>query len=362
MNNSLKNLSNAFTDQVDRTPDNIALIYQNEQLTYRQLNTMANLLAQHLKNKGVRPDQFVGLSISPSIEMIVGVLGILKAGAAFVPLDPTYPAERLVFMIQDCQANIIITTKGNANQLQIVNQSICMVYLDELLRDPTSSEFLPLEIKPDNLALCLYTSGSTGKPKGVLIEHHSIVNHCLAIKLIYEFTPADRVLLFASLNYIAAIEQIFTPLLCGTCLIVREPELWDVKTFPTKVKQYEITVADLPPGYLHALLENWKNTPQIIQNLPLRLVILGGEETSPKTVKLWQMSPLSQIRLLNAYGMTETPVTATLFEIPKEGIFERIPIGYPVNEWKVHLLDDQQNIVSNEEVGESVRFVSVEQV
>lgn len=96
--------------------------------------------------------------------------------------------------------------------------------------------------------------------------------------------------------------------------------------------------------------------------MPLRLLILGGEETSAKTVKLWQMSPLNQIRFLNAYGMTESPVTVTLFEIPKEGIFERMPIGYPVNEWKVHLLDDQQNIVSNEEVGESVRFVSVEQV
>jgi amino acid adenylation domain-containing protein len=352
MNNTLKNLSNAFNDQVDRTPDNIALIYQNEQLTYRQLNTMANRLAQHLKNKGVKPDQFVGLSISPSIEMIVGVLGILKAGASFVPLDPTYPAERLVLMIQDCQANIIITTKSDENQLQIVNQSIGMIYLDELLRDITSSEFYPIEIKPENLALCQYTSGSTGKPKGVLIEHHSIVNHCLAMQSIYEYTPADRILLFAALNHIDAIEQIFTSLLCGACLIIREPELWDVKTFPAKVKQYGITVADLPPGYFHTLLENWKNTPQIIQNLPLRLLILGGEETSAKTVKLWQMSPLNQIRLLNAYGMTEAPVTVTLFEIPKEGIFERMPIGYPVNEWKVHLLDDQQNKVTNEEVGE----------
>jgi non-ribosomal peptide synthetase component F len=186
--------------------------------------------------------------------MIVGVLGILKAGAAFVPLDPTYPSERLVLMIQDCQANIIITTKSDENQLQIVNQSIGMIYLDELLRDTTSSEFHPIEIKPDNLALCQYTSGSTGKPKGVLIEHHSIVNHCLAMQSIYEYTPADRVLLFAALNHIDAIEQIFTSLLCGACLVVREPELWDVKTFPAKVKQYGITVADLPPGYFHTLL------------------------------------------------------------------------------------------------------------
>jgi len=346
----VKYLPNLFTRQVDQTPDRIAVIYQTEQLTYQELNQQANQLAHHLQQQGVKPEQLVGLSISHSLEMIVAVFGILKAGGAFVPLDPAYPPDRLKMMIQDSQVDLIVTTTSEAGHL--VSQPANLICLDELPTDtPTSNLDFPIP-GPYNLACCLYTSGSTGQPKGVLIEHQALAHHCLAMQTIYGYTAADRGLLFASLNYVAALEQLFMPLLSGARLIIREPELWNGSIFLGKVREYGITVVDLSPGYWHTLLESWQNTPALIEKLPLRMVILGGDETRPETVKLWQQTPLRSIRLLNAYGMTETPVTAILFEIPPDGDFERIPIGYPTPNWQVYVLDDQLQVAPNGEAGE----------
>lgn len=348
--NNLLVLSKLFTSQVDRNPDKIAVIYQTAQLTYKELNQQANQLAHHLQQQEVKPEQLVGLSISPSLEMVVAIWGILKAGGAFVPLDPTYPADRLKMMIQDSQIDLIVTTTRETNHL--VSQPAQLIYLDEL---PTGIPSANLEVpNPYHLACCLYTSGSTGQPKGVLIEHQALANHCLAMQAVYEYTANDRGLLFASLNYVAALEQLFMPLLNGASLTIREPELWNATTFPAKIREYGITVVDLSPGYWHALLESWQNTPALIEDLPLRLVILGGDETRPETVKLWQQTPLcSTTRFLNAYGMTETPVTATLFEIPADSDFERVPIGRPAHKnWQVYLLDDQLQLVSEGKVGE----------
>ncbi len=347
----VKCLPNLFTHQADHMPGHIAVIYQAEQLTYQELNQRANQLAHHLQQQKVKPEQLVGLSISPSLEMIIAVLGILKAGGAFVPLDPAYPVARLNMMIQDSQVDLIVTTTREAGHL--ANQPAHLICLDELPTNHTqiaNSQFPTLS--PHNLAVCLYTSGSTGQPKGVLIEHQALANHCLAMQAIYEYTAADRGLLFASLNYVAALEQLFMPLLSGASLIIREPALWNATTFPAKVREYGITVVDLSPGYWHTLLESWQNTPALIENLPLRLVILGGEETRPETVTLWQQSPLCSTQFLNAYGMTETPVTATLFEIPLVGDFERVPIGYPAPNWQIYLLDEQLQIVPEGRMGE----------
>ncbi len=140
-------------------------------------------------------------------------------------------------------------------------------------------------------------------------------------------------------------------LLSGATLVLREPELWNATTFPAKVKFYGLTVVDWSPGYWHTLLESWQARPQLVAGLPLRLVILGGEAIRPETVKLWQSSPLKSVRFLNAYGMTETPVTATLFEIPATGEFERVPIGQPVPHRTVTILDEQLQPVPPGAVG-----------
>ncbi|MCI5193671.1 MAG: amino acid adenylation domain-containing protein [Candidatus Electrothrix sp. AU1_5] len=342
------NLVTLWTAQAEQNPSKMAVIYQNQQLSYAHLNQQANQLAHHLQQQGVKPEQLVGLSISPSLEMVVAIWGILKAGGAFVPFDPTYPADRLKMMIQESQVDLVVTTTPETSHL--ASQPAQLICLDEL---PTGIPSANLEVpNPYHLACCLYTSGSTGQPKGVLIEHQALASHCLAMLAIYEYTTNDRGLLFASLNYVAALEQLFMPLLSGASLIIREPELWNATTFPAKVREYGITVVDLSPGYWHTLLESWQNTPALIEDLPLRLVILGGDETRPETVKLWQQTPLRSTRFLNAYGMTETPVTATLFEMIPDCDFERVPIGRPAPNWQVYLLDEQLQVVPEEEEGE----------
>jgi len=349
IDNHLLVLSEEFCRQAISTPDKIAVIDQNEQLTYAQLNQQANRLAHYLQQHGVKPGQLIGISIAPSVAMTVAVFGILKAGGAFVPLDPGYPADRLAWMIQDSQIGLIVTTAATARQLG--GQHAELVFLDTLPADaPMDSPSVTPD--PNQLACCLYTSGSTGQPKGVLIEHHALTRHCLGVASAYDYSQQDRGLLFASLNYVAALEQLFLPLLIGASLVIREPDLWDSASFPVKIRGYGISVVDLPPGYWHTLLADWQNSPESLENLPLRLIILGGDETRPETVALWQQSPLRSRRFLNAYGMTETPVTSALFEIPKDGDYPRVPIGTPAPNWRIDLLDSQLQTVAAGEDGE----------
>jgi len=342
-------LTERFCRQAISTPDKIAVIDQNGQLTYGQLNRQANQLAHCLQQHGVKPGQLIGISIAPSVAMVVAVFGILKAGGAFVPLDPGYPADRLAWMIQDSQIGLIVTTTATARQLG--GQKAELVFLDTLPADaPMDSP--PVTPGPNQLACCLYTSGSTGQPKGVLIEHHALTRHCLGIAGAYEYSQQDRGLLFASLNYVAALEQLFLPLLIGASLVIREPDLWTSASFPAKIRDYGISVVDLPPGYWHTLLTDWQNSAESLENLPLRLIILGGDETRPETVKLWQQSPLRTRRFLNAYGMTETPVTSALFEISKDGDYPRVPIGTPAPNWRIDLLDSHLQTVAAGTEGE----------
>ncbi|WYD82005.1 MAG: amino acid adenylation domain-containing protein [Candidatus Electrothrix gigas] len=350
-----KYLPNIFSDKVDCIPDNIAVIYQTEQLTYQELNQRANQLAHHLLQQGVKPEQLVGLSIAPSLEMVVAIWGILKAGGAFVPLDPAYPADRLKVMIQDSQVELIVTTTSDISHL--ANQSVNLICLDELPTDtPLSNPQLSTissSICSSNLAACLYTSGSTGKPKGVLIEHQALVNHCAAIQTVYQYDTHDRTFQFASLNHVDALEQIFVPLLNGAGIVIREPQVWNDFDFIAKIKKYGITVVDLLPEYWRLLLHSWATTPDLVTDLPLRLVILGGDVTTPETVELWKKIPaLRSIRFINAYGMTEIPITSTYYEIPDNTSWSKVPIGSPVSNRTIYILDDQLQPVPHGEIGE----------
>jgi epothilone synthetase B len=332
-------LHELLAGMAEQCPEAVAVVYQGESLTYHALNRRANQVAWQLQQLAVRPETLIGLSLQPSVEMVIALLGVLKAGGAFVPLDPAYPPERLRFMVADARMPLVVTTRACAGNLPQGQAEL--VYLEDLaedgddIADPTSA------VQPHHLACCLYTSGSTGQPKGVMIEHQALVNHCASVQAIYRYTPADRVLLFASLNYVAALEQLFAPLLAGATVVLREPALWSAIEFPAKVKEYGLTVVDLPPGYWHSLLASWVQTPALVGNLPLRMVILGGDVTTPELVHLWHQTPLGAVRFLNAYGMTETPVTATLFEIPPdpERRWERVPIGRPTPNRTAYVLD-----------------------
>jgi len=326
-----------FEAQVEQTPDAIALVFEDEQLTYQQLNNRSNQLAHYLQKLGVGSEVLVGICLERSVEMVVGLLGILKAGAAYVPLDPTYPQERLNFMIEDAQVSILITysaapiikvdwgerTKCSDRQHQL--SVICLdkdmdAIAQESHENPISS------VTPDNLAYVIYTSGSTGKPKGVLIEHRGLCNLSKAQIQTFNLSPCNRILQFASLSFDASIFEIIMALGTGGTLYVASKEaLLPGAALLQLLRDNQITNVTLPPSVLAVLPA---------QELPaLRTIISAGEACSIDIVKRWA----SGRRFFNAYGPTEATIWSTIAELNDDS--EKLFIGRPIANTQVYILD-----------------------
>jgi amino acid adenylation domain-containing protein/non-ribosomal peptide synthase protein (TIGR01720 family) len=328
-------------EQVALTPDAVAVVFENQKLTYRELNTQANQLARYLKNLGVKPDTLVGICIERSLEMIVGLLGILKAGGAYVPLDPAYPAERLTEIIEDARVPILVTMQQWTATLEAEHpmQVFCLDTQKDLIAR-ASQENPVNEVTDNNLAYVIYTSGSTGKPKGVLIEHHSLVNFTQAAIAQYKITARERVLQFASISFDAAAEEIYPCLSRGGTLVLRtEKMLESVSVFIQLSRQWGLTVWDLPTAYWHLLVSELSSN-----HLPLpeslRLVILGGERALPEKVAMWHQMAGNYPQLVNSYGPTETTVVTTLSQLSDSTLNpQEVPIGKPVSNAQVYVLD-----------------------
>ena len=328
-----------FEAQVERTPDSVAVIFEDETLSYAQLNRKANQLAHQLQSLGVALEALVGLFLGRSSEMIVALMAILKAGGAYLPLDPAYPKERLAFMLEDARIAVLVTSSKLAQDLP--ETSARRVLLD----DEQDSDYPETNPKPsvgvDNLAYVIYTSGSTGQPKGVMITHRAIASHTRVMQAHYELSGSDRVLQFASLNFDVSLEQILTALISGASLVVRGTEIWSPGDFCECARKFGLTVANLPTAYWQQLVDEWTRDPGLARSGRLRLVTAGGEAMQVESLRRWQQTPLSHIRLLNCYGPTETTITATFFEVPPEtskSLF-RVPIGRPVANAEVYILD-----------------------
>ena len=338
-----------FEKQAKKTPSAVAVVFEGKELTYKELNRKSTQLAKYLQSLGVKPVTLIAICVERSLEMIVGLLGILKAGGTYVPLDPDYPDERLRYMLKDCQAEILLTqARLSEKTVNLANKNIQIIYLDKARKPVKTKKALHRKVQPDHPAYVIYTSGSTGRPKGVLISHASIVNHCQVVQNYYNLTPDDHILQFASFNVDASLEQVLPGLMKGAMLILRDREVWSPEAFMNKVSEYGITVIDIPPAYLHELLLQWSCRPKFASQ-ELRLVITGGETLSPETVDLWQNSPMNSIRLINAYGPTETTITSTAFEISAQtrvsGPSHNIPIGRPLDNETAYILDMYGNPV-----------------
>ena len=339
-----------FEAQVQRTPEAVAVVYEQMQLTYRELNARANQLAHYLKKLGVGAEVPVGICIERSLEMVIGLLGILKAGGAYVPLDPTYPKERLAFMLEDTHLPVLLTQSKLLGQLpaiqsesEIRNPTVICLDADWQVIDQESGENPAGEATAESTAYVIYTSGSTGAPKGVLISQGVIANHCVRMKQYYELSPHDRVLQFAALNFDASLEQILPTLIAGARLVLRDANVWTPSEFHQKVAHYDLTVVNLPTVYWQELAQFWSEEPEKIPPTGLRLVIIGGDEMHLETLRRWQKSRMNGVRLLNAYGPTEMTITATTFEIPASFSTttgrQRVPIGRPLANRKAYILD-----------------------
>jgi amino acid adenylation domain-containing protein len=341
-----KCIHHLFEEQVEKTPDAIALVFGKEHLTYRELNINANQIAHFLKNFGMEPGMLVGICAEPSAKMIAGLLGILKAGGIYVPLDPNYPEERLAFMMEDANLSVLLT-QGCLRD----NTKTRVVCLDSNWDTVESSSTINPDtpLSQNDLAYLIYTSGSTGKPKGVLTEHGALTHHIRHIVDIYQMNEDDNVFLFASPSFDVSLEQIFSALITGASLILRDDkQLWSVQTFAEKVSEYIITVVDLPPSYFHQLLKSWQNIPPAFLKNQLRLIIIGGEKIQPATIRLWNNLADVSARLLNEYGPTEATITTTVFDLTHheiKDIHQNLPIGKPIAGRKIYILDQDLQAV-----------------
>ena len=332
-----------FEAQSGRTPEAIAVVFDGEWLTYGELNRRANQLANHLRVLGVGPEVPVAICLKHSLEAVIGLLGILKAGGVYVPLDPAYPKERLAFMLEDAAAPVLLT-----QQLLIAGlprNSAKMVCLDSDWEtiSQESAETPICSTMPENLAYVIYTSGSTGRPKGVLVSHGSIAEHCLTVQRHYELNSSDKVLQFASLSFDVSLEQILPTLVVGARLVLMSTDLWHTTDFHKKVEEYGLTVLNIPTGYWQELAREWVDVVDLVPNIQPRVFIVGGDTMLPEVLDLWQRTPMRSIRLINAYGPTEATITATAFDITprcrEHSTLRRIPIGRPLANREIYILN-----------------------
>lgn len=319
-----------FEAQMQATPDAIAVVFDLQQLTYRELNIRANQLAHHLQKLGVVPDVLVGICVERSPEMIIALLGIFKAGGAYLPLDPSLPQERLNFMLEDAKVSVLLTHSSLAPLLKRGwGDLLSVVDIDEDWATITQhSQENPIScVTSDNLAYVIYTSGSTGKPKGVLLQHRGLSNLAEAQIEVFNLQPSNRILQFASLSFDASIFEIVMALRTGATLYLANKEsLLPGQPLLQLLREKAITHVTLPPAVL-AILPT--------ESLPaLQTIICAGESCTDDIVKLWWNS---QRRFLNAYGPTEATVWSSVAEI--NHISEKPPIGRPIANTQIYILD-----------------------
>ncbi|MBD2410736.1 amino acid adenylation domain-containing protein [Nostoc calcicola FACHB-3891] len=338
-----------FEMQVERSPQAIAVVFENTQLTYEQLNQRANQLAHYLRSLGVGPEVLVGICLERSLEMIVGLLGILKAGGAYVPLDPSYPKERLAFILEDTQTPVLLTQEKFVNNLPPHQaQVIC---LDLLLAENTqNSQENPVnQTTLDNLIYVIYTSGSTGQPKGVMIPHRGICNQLSWRQTTFRLTPADKVLLTISFSFDPSVWQIFWPLCFGGQLIMARPGGHQDAAYLVKViTEQQITVLALVPSILRVLLEE-----KGIENCQfLRHVTCGGEALAGELIERFFAQLNLDNVLHNCYGPTEASIDTTFWTCQRGTNYTIAPIGHPVTNAQICILDENLQPVPVGESGE----------
>jgi amino acid adenylation domain-containing protein len=329
--------------QAAHAPDAVAVTHLDRRLTYRELNERANQLAHHLISMGVGPETIVGICLERSLDLIVGLLAILKAGGAYLPLDPKYPAERLVFMLDDAGIDVVISEQSLHGALPVKGRKFVLVDRD---RDAIATRPVTApsgKARGEHLAYVIYTSGSTGQPKGVMIEHRSLASFVHAAADVYGVQSSDRILQFATINFDTAAEEIFPCLVRGATLVLRtDAMLYSVEEFLRRCDEWRLTVVDLPTAFWHELVDVL-DTQSLILPPSLRLVIIGGEAARPERIATWRRCVGTHPRLVNTYGPTEATVVATVHDLSQsaEAVSpaDAVPIGRPIGAARTYVLD-----------------------
>ncbi|NRF44244.1 nonribosomal peptide synthetase DhbF [Bacillus subtilis] len=346
-------LPEQFEKQAALRPDAIAVVYENQELSYAELNERANRLARMMISEGVGPEQFVALALPRSLEMAVGLLAVLKAGAAYLPLDPDYPADRIAFMLKDAQPAFIMTNTKAANHIPPV-ENVPKIVLD----DPELAEKLNTypagnpknkdrtqPLSPLNTAYVIYTSGSTGVPKGVMIPHQNVTRLFAATEHWFRFSSDDIWTMFHSYAFDFSVWEIWGPLLHGGRLVIvphhvsRSPE-----AFLRLLVKEGVTVLNQTPSAFYQFMQAEREQPDLGQALSLRYVIFGGEALELSRLEDWyNRHPENRPQLINMYGITETTVHVSYIELDRSMAALRANslIGCGIPDLGVYVLDER---------------------
>ena len=330
-----------FEAQAERAPDAVAVVYEGKQLTYRELNRRANQLAHWLQSRGVGPETPVGVVLERSLEMVVALYGVLKAGGAYVPLDPTYPAERLVYMLEETALPVLLTQSKLRHRLpEFKGDVICLDTQWDSLVGHRNVENPVGRARLDNLAYIIYTSGSTGQPKGVMNTHGGILNRLLWMQDAYCLTDSDRVLQKTPFSFDVSVWEFFWPLMFGARLVVARPEGHkDSEYLVETIVDQQITVIHFVPSMLQLFLE----ARNLERCQSLRHVVCSGEALSVDLQN--RFFDRLNAKLHNLYGPTEAAVDVTCWECQNRSDLRTVPIGRPVANTQLYILDRGMNPV-----------------
>lgn len=327
-------------EQVRRSPEAIAVVCANEHISFGELNERANQLAHYLRNRGVGSDTQVGVCLDRSIEMVIALLAVLKAGAAYVPLDLSYPRERLVFILEDAGVKIVLTERSVATDWS--SEGVESVYLGNDGEDFSSEPVQEPEARThaDNAAYVIYTSGSTGQPKGVLLTHRAICNHMHWLQEQFPLTEFDRVFQKTPVSFDASVWEFYAPLLAGARLVMaRQDGHKDAAYLVQAIRQYEITTLQLVPSLLRALLDD----KEFAVCSSLKRVFCGGEPLTRELVERFSVQCAGD--LINLYGPTEACIDATFWVLNRHHLPHNIPIGCPIANTTAYILDEEMQPV-----------------
>lgn len=346
-----KTLTALFEEQAQRTPGNAAVVFGETVLTYRELNAQADRVAQSLRSlRRIQPGDFVGIFLDRSEKVVVAILGILKAGGVYVPLDVDYPEDRIDFMISDSDCRAILTSAALKNQLPSDRQGLALEV--ETIENADRSHSTPVQRRnrqPDDVAYVIYTSGSTGRPKGCQVTHRNVVRLLRNSRHDFDFHSADVWVVAHSFCFDFSVWEMYGALLNGARVVVaRREEVRDAEVFLDLIKRHRVTVLNQTPGAFYALIEaELKNGNHTLAQ-HLRCVIFGGDRLEPAYLRKWtETYPPDRIALINMYGITETTVHVTYYRLKESDIVGpagRSIIGRPIPETTVYVCDEYMGL------------------
>lgn len=330
-----KTITQLFEEQVEKTPDNIAVVFENQKLTYRELNEKANSLASYLRSQKIGRNDIVGIMVNRSLEMIISILAVLKSGACYVPIDPEYPQDRIEYMLNNSNTKLLLTFKRLENKVTFDNK--LFVELDNELYNSNKDNLININ-KPDDLAYIIYTSGSTGKPKGVMLKHSNINNFIQGMCNVVDFNSRKTIVSVTTISFDIFVLESLLPLEKGLKIVIaNENEQNDARLFNSLCLENNVNIIQTTPSRFQVLISD-SNELNYLESIT---DILVGGESFPKML-LEKLQQLTKANIYNVYGPTETTVWSTVKNLTDE---TSITIGKPISNTRCYILDNNKKLL-----------------